>query len=637
MKALVEYLEIIKKFIKIFKGKKIQQDNKIINTAKIIAGDNILREKKLKLIEQVRTYLDKYKHTDRKHWITTETEEELRFTLNAVEDILEKKRDKTILLSAISTLIVENYFSLLRAKHYFPTVKNFVDHALRAWMELIKRNSKDCPFSYPNFISSARYYKNESGIEFNMKLIQLSTKKIKDKNKIKKKSRYINFIENNNQNKIELKKLKNNIHNLKGDTGRLSVRQSTCKDNINIEIIDYNYCLIQNCNRRNVGFRYIKALETHLIKYHKILNNTDNILQKIITQNKKNIRDEIQLSNENSLIQNLILNNIDMNFNDWNLNNISPVLVTTISYYFYYYWFWNKKDLLSIILTCKLFAKIFRAARHQIFLTFELKQYSIFNQTNSLLYFNNFTTNYTLIFGDIETTDKNSKTCKLAELYCIAPFINNNNNKKEFHKFVRLISSDFIKLQKINFPSLKYLELKCSFENTKAIDLKQLLIDFKNWILQFNNPILIFHNGNTFDSKVIIRSFEESLLIIPICNWDDSLKLFNNNQFLYPEKKKKEIGCGLNKLCNYYNIQNIKSHTAKSDTHALLNLIMLVGYNSIKKITNFFINELEQKKKKNFITCSVIDCKKKQNRLCIQLMCASHCRKTTINCKQHKK
>ena len=65
---------------------------------------------------------------------------------------------------------------------------------------------------------------------------------------------------------------------------------------------------------------------------------------------------------------------------------------------------------------------------------------------------------------------------------------------------------------------------------------------------------------------------------------------------------------------------------------------MLVEGNSIEKIKLFFINEIKQKtNNNNFKTCSEITCKKKQNRLCVQLMCATHCRNTNVHCKQHKK
>ena len=138
-------------------------------------------------LETVYQYFSNWNTSKQKkeHFITEELFKMITISLNSLKTlrsrliILFKKEPS--LISILGTNIVENFFSTIRSKCRYPSLWDYSIVYNRAWIELVKQNAIDCPYSFREKKSSHQYYGNQQGLKFIMKDI------IWDKNKGKKK------------------------------------------------------------------------------------------------------------------------------------------------------------------------------------------------------------------------------------------------------------------------------------------------------------------------------------------------------------------------------------------------------------------------------------------------------------------
>jgi hypothetical protein len=71
------------------------------------------------------------------------------------------------LTSILGTNVVENYFSIIRRKIKYPNFWEYCLVAKRAWIELVKKFSKDCPFKLRD-TKCGKKYNNQHGLTFFM-------------------------------------------------------------------------------------------------------------------------------------------------------------------------------------------------------------------------------------------------------------------------------------------------------------------------------------------------------------------------------------------------------------------------------------------------------------------------------------
>ena len=81
----------------------------------------------------------------------------------------------TLLLSAISTLVVENFFSTMRQSQRYPTLFQYGSGYQRAVYEFIKRHLQDSTITYPSS-HIGKYYNISSGLQFQLADIKFSSK-----------------------------------------------------------------------------------------------------------------------------------------------------------------------------------------------------------------------------------------------------------------------------------------------------------------------------------------------------------------------------------------------------------------------------------------------------------------------------
>lgn len=81
--------------------------------------------------------------------------------------------------SVLGTIVVENFFSTVRAKCRYPNLWEFAVFSRRAHFELIKDNASDYSFMGPRKDQKWKKYNNQQGIHFSVADIKLMTKKEK--------------------------------------------------------------------------------------------------------------------------------------------------------------------------------------------------------------------------------------------------------------------------------------------------------------------------------------------------------------------------------------------------------------------------------------------------------------------------
>jgi len=91
-----------------------------------------------------------------------------------------EKEGITFRPSVLGTIVVENFFSTVRAKCRYPNIWEYAVFARRAYFELIKENASDYLFIGPKKgVDQFKKYGNQIGIQFSMEQVNLMTKKEK--------------------------------------------------------------------------------------------------------------------------------------------------------------------------------------------------------------------------------------------------------------------------------------------------------------------------------------------------------------------------------------------------------------------------------------------------------------------------
>lgn len=160
-----------------------------------------------------------------------------------------------IRLSHISTLCVENFFSTIRAKEYYPSFFAYGVTYQRAWMEMVKRHAKDRPFPIPDRDVS-QVYNRCQGLEFVMADIPLVSPAFKQRLSKQLQKRSIS-----SETAALCLRL---AETYPIQSKRLSIRQSTCKDSA------FSNPQLYRCEQPRCEFTtwYRGCLSNHLKIYH---------------------------------------------------------------------------------------------------------------------------------------------------------------------------------------------------------------------------------------------------------------------------------------------------------------------------------------------------------------------------------
>lgn len=98
-----------------------------------------------------------------KEWqgVTSELESFVQCTTASLRELYHLYGEHDIRTSSLSTLVVENFFSLIRMKVWYPTYYEFSICYSCTRIELLKKNCKDSLYHHPNhyFHHSRRKYK----------------------------------------------------------------------------------------------------------------------------------------------------------------------------------------------------------------------------------------------------------------------------------------------------------------------------------------------------------------------------------------------------------------------------------------------------------------------------------------------
>lgn len=129
----------------------------------------------------------------------------------------------------------------------------------RCLMELIKMNSSDCPYTYP-WKRIGTKYNNQTGLKFMMADVELLMKQCQ-RNKLKVDHSLDNLSSDNIQKCISL------TSQFPPTRKRLTIRESTAKENPLLVSNIHFFCSFPNCDRGS-PFKYQGALRNHLKSVH---------------------------------------------------------------------------------------------------------------------------------------------------------------------------------------------------------------------------------------------------------------------------------------------------------------------------------------------------------------------------------
>jgi len=198
-------------------------------------------------------------------WVSSQTQDHLIITYNSLKQLcslfhlIYKKEISHI--SYFSTLVVENFFSLIRRKVRYPCFYEFLVCFRRAAMELIKMNAIDCPYTYP-WKRIGKKYNNQVGLQFTMADVKLL---FTEEERISHKISYT-------QPSAADENLCTSLAVTHQPTRkRLTIREATAKENpILSTTAIYYFCAFPGCTRGS-PYKYIGALKTHLKTQHNCL------------------------------------------------------------------------------------------------------------------------------------------------------------------------------------------------------------------------------------------------------------------------------------------------------------------------------------------------------------------------------
>jgi len=133
-------------------------------------------DSKIAICEKLKGFFTKWKEENGggKSFISDDLYQQILVTINSFEFFFRPKlypgnEENIVCTSILGTNIVENYFSIIRAKILYPNLWEYACVAYHAFLELVKRFSDDRAYSLPNRPLSRKQsmkYNDQSGIKF---------------------------------------------------------------------------------------------------------------------------------------------------------------------------------------------------------------------------------------------------------------------------------------------------------------------------------------------------------------------------------------------------------------------------------------------------------------------------------------
>jgi hypothetical protein len=160
-----------------------------------------------------------------------------------------------------STLVCENYFSMIRRKVRYPSIYEYLICCRRAEMELIKMTAVDCPYSIP-WKRIGKKYNNQHGIGFSMDdICLLWTKEERLADRFQKS--------NLTYSSTDLQFCCSIAEKLPPSRNRFTNREATCKDNpLQVKNNVYVWCSFPDCSRVS-PYKNLGSYRNHLLLHHQ--------------------------------------------------------------------------------------------------------------------------------------------------------------------------------------------------------------------------------------------------------------------------------------------------------------------------------------------------------------------------------
>ena len=132
-------------------------------------NSQILSEKET-ILESIKEYFTTWKNDERyrSNLVSSDFVKYLTITVESLEKIAIEHEEvydghKISVTSIFQTLVVENFFSTIRRKCHYPNLWLYTVYEQRAWMELVKKFSPDCPFTWQPSNKCGKLYNSQHG------------------------------------------------------------------------------------------------------------------------------------------------------------------------------------------------------------------------------------------------------------------------------------------------------------------------------------------------------------------------------------------------------------------------------------------------------------------------------------------
>jgi DNA polymerase III epsilon subunit-like protein len=241
----------------------------------LFSNNDMSMDAKILVCERLRDFFLKWKteNSSMKSFISEDLYRQILVTLESFLFFFRPKPDpgdeeNIVFTSILGTNIVENFFSLVRAKILFPNLWEYACVSHGAYLELVKRFSSDRLHSLPNRPLSRRWslkYNDQSGIMFDKNdlfaILSLEFRNDSDTNR----------KEPSDEQKVYATSLATEYRCTRK---KLTTRQKTCKQEesellVEIDKLDQNVgifpCFFTSCPK---SYTYAGAYRNHLLKVH---------------------------------------------------------------------------------------------------------------------------------------------------------------------------------------------------------------------------------------------------------------------------------------------------------------------------------------------------------------------------------
>lgn len=255
----------------------------------LFSNNDMTMAEKITICERLRSFFLQWKieNSSAKSFISDDLYKQILVTLDSFlfffRPRMEPQENENIVFTSIlGTNIVENFFSLIRAKILFPNLWEYACVAHGAYLELVKKFSSDRLHSLPNRPLSRKQslkYNDQSGIVFDRNdLFAIISLEFRNESDIIRE-------EPSDEQKVYATSLATEYRCTRK---KLTTRQKTCKQEesellVEIDKLDQNVgifpCFFSSCPK---SYTYAGAYRNHLLKAHNLQITGD--LQGDLTQ-----------------------------------------------------------------------------------------------------------------------------------------------------------------------------------------------------------------------------------------------------------------------------------------------------------------------------------------------------------------